>query len=127
MRFVNPGGCIVKALKNPGTFTVSMRSTWNVFDCLFSNLRGYERAITTSLHITGGLQMSASNTFSIHNTNKNNQETLHEQRRQLEFFRDRGIPVDSAIVMTAFGCNFEGAIAPETVRDCVGKLLDLAD
>jgi len=71
--------------------------------------------------------MSASNTFSIHNTNKNNEETLIEQRRQLEFFRDRGIRVESAIVMTAFGCNFEGAIAPETVRDCVGKLLDLAD
>lgn len=91
------------------------------------NLRGYERAVQTPLHITGSLQMSASNTFSIHNTNKNNEETLAEQRRQLEFFRDRGIVVDSAIVMTAFGCNFEGAIAPETVRDCVGELLALAD
>ena len=91
------------------------------------NLRGYERAVQTPLHITGSLQMSTSNTFSIHNTNKNNEETLVEQRRQLEFFRDRGIEVDTAIVMTAFGCNFEGAIAPETVRDCVGRLLDLAD
>ena len=87
------------------------------------NLRGYERAMQTPLHITGGIQMSTSNTFSIHNTNKNNEETLIEQRRQLEFFKARGIPVESAIVMTAFGCNFEGEIAPETVRDCVGKLL----
>ena len=70
------------------------------------NLRGYERAIQTPLHITGSLQMSASNTFSIRNTNKDNAETLVEQRRQLEFFRDRGIPVDTAIVMTCFGCNF---------------------
>ncbi|MBN8908637.1 MAG: hydroxymethylglutaryl-CoA lyase, partial [Rhodospirillales bacterium] len=91
------------------------------------NLKGYERAVQTPLHITGGLQMSASNTFSIHNTNKDNAETLVEQRRQLGFFRERGIPVDSAIVMTAFGCNFEGAIAPETVRDCVAALLELAD
>jgi hydroxymethylglutaryl-CoA lyase len=91
------------------------------------NLRGYERAVQSPLHITGSLQMSASNTFSIHNTNKNNAETLAEQRRQLEFFRDRGIAVESGIVMTAFGCNFEGAIAPETVRDCVGELLALAD
>jgi hydroxymethylglutaryl-CoA lyase len=91
------------------------------------NLRGYERAIQTPLHITGGIQMSASNTFSIRNTNKDNAETLVEQRRQLEFFRDRGIPVESAIVMTCFGCNFEGAVAPETVRDCVGSLLSLAD
>ena len=71
--------------------------------------------------------MSTSNTFSIHNTNKNNEETLVEQRRQLDFFKARGISVELAIVMTAFGCNFEGEIAPETVRDCVGKLLDLAD
>ncbi len=91
------------------------------------NLKGYERAVQTPLHITGGLQMSASNTFSIHNTNKNNAETLIEQRRQLAFFRDRAIPVDSAIVMTAFGCNFEGAIAPQVVRDCVGELLSLAE
>ena len=91
------------------------------------NLRGYERAVQTPLYITGGLQMSTSNTFSIHNTNKNNEETLHEQRRQLNFFRECDISVESAIVMTAFGCNFEGTIEPETVRDCVGKLLDLAD
>jgi hydroxymethylglutaryl-CoA lyase len=91
------------------------------------NLRGYERAVQTPLQITGSLQMSTSNTFSIHNTNKDNAETLVEQRRQLEFFRDRGIEVDTGIVMTAFGCNFEGAIAPETVRDCVGELLALAD
>jgi len=90
------------------------------------NLRGYERAIQTPLDITGILQMSASNTFSIRNTNKDNAETLAEQRRQLEFFQQHRIPVDSAIVMTAFGCNFEGAIAPETVRDCVGSLLALA-
>ncbi len=91
------------------------------------NLRGYERAVESPLHITGGIQMSASNTFSLHNTNKDNAQTLHEQRRQMAFFRERGIPVESAIVMTAFGCNFEGAVAPETVRDCVGDLLAIAD
>jgi hydroxymethylglutaryl-CoA lyase len=97
------------------------------YSAIALNLRGYERAIHTPLHITGHMQMSASNTFSISNTNKDNAETLLENRRQLEFFRDRGIAVESAIVMTCFGCNFEGAIAPQTVRDCVGSLLDLAD
>src|SRR6201747_2988871 len=97
------------------------------YSAIALNLRGYERAIQTPLHITGHMQMSASNTFSISNTNKDNAETLLENRRQLEFFRDRGIPVESAIVMTCFGCNFEGAIAPETVRDYVGSLLALAD
>lgn len=91
------------------------------------NLRGYERAVESPLQITGGIQMSTSNTFSIHNTNKNNEETLTEQRRQMNFFRECDISVESAIVMTAFGCNFEGMIAPAVVVDCVGKLLDLAE
>src|SRR5260221_6001939 len=56
------------------------------------NLRGYERAVQTPLHITGGIQMSTSNTFSIPNTNKNNEETLAEQRRQLDFCKARGSP-----------------------------------
>jgi hydroxymethylglutaryl-CoA lyase len=106
----------------------SIRQRPNVgYTAIALNLRGYERAIQTPLHITGGLQMSASNTFSIRNTNKDNAEALAEQRRQLEFFRARGIPVESGIVMTCFGCNFEGAIEPETVRECVGSLLALAD
>ena len=42
-------------------------------------------------------------------------------------YKQRGIPVTRGSIMAAFGCNFEGAIAPETVRDCVGELLKIAD
>jgi hydroxymethylglutaryl-CoA lyase len=93
---------------------------------IWLNVRGLERAIKTSIDLSGGLQISASETFSIRNTNKNTAETLTEQRRSLEFYREHAIPVRSAIVMTAFGCNFEGAISPERVRDCIAMLLDLA-
>jgi hydroxymethylglutaryl-CoA lyase len=124
--FVDPGR--VPGMADAVEVAQTIRQRPDVeYTAIALNLRGYERAIQTPLHITGHLQMSASNTFSIRNTNKDNAETLVEQRRQLEFFRDRGIKVDSAIVMTAFGCNFEGAVAPETVRDCVGSLLALAD
>jgi len=71
--------------------------------------------------------MSTSNTFSIHNTNKNNEETLVEQRRQLDFFKARGIPVRVSDCHDCVRLQFRGEIAPETVRDCVGRLLDLAD
>ena len=93
---------------------------------IWLNLRGLERAVKTPLDIAGSLQMSASETFSIRNTNKNTAETLAEQRRALDYYKAHRIPVTSAIVMTAFGCNFEGAVQPERVRDCVGMLLDLA-
>jgi hydroxymethylglutaryl-CoA lyase len=93
---------------------------------IWLNLRGLERAVKTPLDISGSLQMSASEAFSVRNTNKDTAETVAEQRRALDYYRAHGIPVESAIVMTAFGCNFEGAIAPARVRDCVGILLDLA-
>ena len=93
---------------------------------IWLNLRGLERAVKTPLDVSGSLQMSASEAFSVRNTNKGTAETVAEQRRALDYYRAHGIPVESAIVMTAFGCNFEGAIAPERVRDCVGILLDLA-
>lgn len=93
---------------------------------LWLNLKGFERAIKTTLHIAGSMQMSASETFSVRNTGRNTEQTLLEQRRLLDFYRLNGVKVDSAIVMTAFGCNFEGAIAPARVRDCVATLLDLA-
>jgi hydroxymethylglutaryl-CoA lyase len=94
---------------------------------IWLNVRGLERAIKTSIDISGGLQISASETFSIRNTNRNTVETLAEQGRSLAFYREHGIPVTSAIVMTAFGCNFEGAIPPERVCDCIAMLLDLAE
>ena len=93
---------------------------------LWLNLRGFERAVKTSLDIAGSMQMSASETFSVKNTGKNREQTLHEQRRLLDFYRINNVKVETAIVMTAFGCNFEGAVDPGTVRDCVATILDLA-
>jgi len=93
---------------------------------IWLNVRGLERAVKTTLDMSGGLQISASEAFSIRNTNKNTAETLDEQRRSLAFYRAHDIPVRSTIVMTAFGCNFAGAISPERVRDCVAMLLDVA-
>ena len=93
---------------------------------LWLNLRGLERGLTTPIHMGGALQMSASEPFSIANTNRDTAQTMVEQRRALAFCRERGIAVDAAIVMTAFGCNLTGEVSPVRVRDCVAMLLDLA-
>lgn len=93
---------------------------------IWLNLQGLERALMTPLDIEGELQISASETFSIRNTNRDTAQTLVEQRRMLAFCMERGIPVESAIVMTAFGCNFAGEVTPARVQECVRKILDLA-
>jgi len=93
---------------------------------IWLNLQGLERALATPLDIEGELQISASETFSVRNTNRDTDQTLVEQRRMLAFCLERGILVESAIIMTAFGCNFEGEITPGRVRECVRMVLDLA-
>ena len=89
------------------------------------NLRGLDRALATPLDVHGSLQISASESFSKLNTGKDTEQTLHELRRVIEFSRARDIPVKSAIVMTAFGCNLEGAVAPARVVERVGQLIGL--
>ena len=89
------------------------------------NLRGLERALATPLDVQGALQISASERFSQSNTGKDTAQTLNEQRRVIAFCQARGLPIQSAIVMTAFGCNIEGPTAPARVLERVGQLLDL--
>lgn len=89
------------------------------------NLRGLERALATPLDVQGSLQISASERFSQSNTGKDTAQTLHEQRLVIEFCRARGLPIPSAIVMTAFGCNIEGPTAPARVVERVSQLLAL--
>ena len=95
------------------------------FTATWLNLRGLERALATPLDVEGSLQISASERFSQSNTGKDTAQTLAEQRRVIEFCQARGLPIQSAIVMTAFGCNIEGPTAPARVVERVGQLLDL--
>ena len=96
------------------------------YSCIWLNFRGLERAAASGLDLKAKLGMSASESFSRHNTNRGQEETLQEQRRVAAYCRENAIPLDSAIVMTAFGCNYQGAVAPAQVVACVSLLLDLA-
>lgn len=97
-----------------------------LYTCIWLNLRGLERATASGLDLKAKLGISASESFSRQNTNKGQEDTLQEQRRVAAFCREHGIALDSAIVMTAFGCNYEGEVAPARVVECTSMLLDLA-
>ncbi len=96
------------------------------YTCIWLNLRGLERAAASGLDMKAKLGISASESFSRHNTNRGHEDTLQEQRRVAAFCRERGIALDSAIVMTAFGCNYEGEVAPARVVACASMLVELA-
>lgn len=94
---------------------------------LWLNTAGLERALRTQLDIIGAIRVTASEAFSMANTGMDGAATHAEQRRWLERYRDEGITTKWGYVMTAFGCNYEGEIAVETVLAKVAEILALAD
>lgn len=94
---------------------------------IWLNQKGLERAMATPLDIRGSIKVSASEQFGISNTGMDRQTELREQRDNLAFYVDRGIPLVSGMVMTAFGCNLEGAIPVARVIEATRQLLDVAE
>jgi hydroxymethylglutaryl-CoA lyase len=94
---------------------------------LWLNQQGLERAYQSQLDVIGAIRVTASETFSVKNTNKDIQQTLEEQRAWLKSYAEHDVPVEWGYVMTAFGCNYEGYMPiPQVVR-MVGEVLQLAE
>ena len=91
------------------------------YDAVWLNERGYERArACPGVHITGRIALYASDAFAM----RNNNATAAGMRERVNGWLDRyeadGVPMERALVMAAFGCNFEGEIPPERA---VGELV----
>ena len=93
---------------------------------LWLNTKGLMRALETPLDIVGAIRLTASETFCVKNTGMDIAQTVEEQRRWIDVYREKGISVEWGYVMTAFGCNFEGYIDPRKVVSMVGQVLELA-
>ncbi|MFL2542809.1 MAG: hydroxymethylglutaryl-CoA lyase [Candidatus Latescibacterota bacterium] len=100
-----------------------------VYHALWLNEKGIERAMQHSDRLThmGSISTTASETFMKHNTNRGFQINREVQRGQIKLYKKYGIQVRRASIMTAFGCNFEGEIAPQLVVDRLKEILDIAD
>ncbi|MEO3475262.1 hydroxymethylglutaryl-CoA lyase [Roseomonas sp. CAU 1739] len=84
------------------------------YDAVWLNERGYDRArAVPGVHITGRIALYASDAFAM----RNNNCTAAEMRGRVNDWLDRyaadGVTMERALVMAAFGCNFEGEVAPE--------------
>ncbi len=97
------------------------------YHALWLNEKGLERAIAAEgLEMMGSISNTTSETFMIRNTNRGFEENRQVQRNQIRLYKQHGIPVKRASVMTAFGCNFEGEIPVEKVVWAVEDLMSLA-
>ena len=111
--FVSPKA-VPQMADSEALFAAIKRKPGVRYDAVWLNERGYERArAAQGVHITGRIALYASDAFAL----RNNNCTAAEMRARVDSWLDRyaadGVPMERALVMAAFGCNFEGAVAPE--------------
>ncbi len=83
---------------------------------LWLNEKGFKKALEADgIHMDARLFFYASDKFSWHNNNRSADDMQAQQRDWIKLYQDHGLPVDSAYVMAAFGCNMEGAVPQEHV------------
>ncbi len=93
------------------------------YPALVPNETGLERAHAAGLSDVA-IFAAASEAFSRKNTNQSIAESLETYRRVCTRARELDMRV-RGYVSTAFGCPFEGTIAPSRVADVAGALLDM--
>lgn len=89
---------------------------------LVPNLKGFERALSCGARAIA-VFTSASDTFNRKNINMSVARSLEIQGRVVEHAKREGLWV-RGYVSVAFGCPYEGAVAPERVRDVAVALAE---
>ncbi len=93
------------------------------YPALVPNLQGLERALSVGVREIA-VFTAASETFNRKNINAGVDESIERFRPVVERAKAEKIRI-RGYVSTAFGCPYEGDVAPEAVREVVHKLLDL--
>lgn len=96
------------------------------YTCLYFNEQGFRRAEATGrLKMGGTIMLCASRAFLSRNQNRTPEEQVAEQRANIERHKAHGIPIDTAGISAAFGCNFEGQIDISTLLKLVDQQFEL--
>ena len=103
-------------------FTGITRRPGVVYSALVPNPRGARDAVAAGADEVE-VVVSASETHNLRNVRRSVAETLVSVHESGEIARSAGVPL-SAIVATAFGCPFEGEVAPERIGQLAGHLVD---
>lgn len=124
--FVNPK--LVPGMADAEQVVAGMRRAPGVsYLGLWLNERGLERALATGgLTVEGRLSFSASEPFLQRNQNRSAATQLADQHAIAKTLKRHKVPVETAMITAAFGCNFAGDIAPPHVADLVRTALDVA-
>jgi len=123
--FVSPQ--YVPQMADTGTLFERIRRKPGVkYTALWLNEKGFRKAQTAHrVDMDPKLLFYASNTFSQKNNNCSAEEMRARQRDWLRLYKSEGLVPDTAYVMAAFGCNYEGEIPQDRVLDNFRFLLRL--
>ena len=96
---------------------------------LYFNGNGFDRArkYLGKLTLSGSISLTASEGFTKKNLNRTHAENLAGMRRQAEAHLANEIPVNRVGVMAAFGCNYQGDIAPSQVIKTLQDGMQIAE
>lgn len=93
------------------------------YTALVPNARGMERALAAGISDVA-VFTAASETFAQHNINCSIAESIERFRPVVALAREHQMRV-RGYISTAFGCPYEGAVAPEAVARVADQLLEL--
>lgn len=95
---------------------------------LFLNDKGMERALATKrLAVLGSITLYGSETFLKRNQNRTLAQHLAAQHESIALYKRHGVPVESAGISAAFGCNFEGDIPVSRIMSLAKDIFDIAE
>lgn len=111
--FVNPRR--VPQMADAAALFAAIRRKRGVrYTALWLNEQGFQRARASApVDLAGTLYFYVSDAFSRENSGSGAADYAESQRRWVRLYREEGLPVESAYVMTAFGCNIEGDVSEE--------------
>jgi isopropylmalate/homocitrate/citramalate synthase len=99
------------------------------YTALWFNANGLNRALVfrNKLTITGAISLTASEAFTQKNLHRSHAENVAAMKKQTALHLENGVDVPRIGVMAAFGCNYQGDIAPKQVIAALEDGLRIAE
>jgi isopropylmalate/homocitrate/citramalate synthase len=97
------------------------------YTALWLNEAGFRRArATPNVDISAYLMLYTTDALSQRNNNCSTAEMREHQRQWVQVYQSFGVPIESAYVVAAFGCNIQGEVPLPVTMDAVKFIVDLS-
>jgi len=99
------------------------------YTALWFNANGLNRALVfrNKLSISGSISLCASDAFTQKNLHRTHIDNVEAMKKQTALHLENHVPVPRIGVMAAFGCNYQGDVAPAQVVSTLEDGMAIAD